>query len=139
MEINDEKLDAYIANVKNSDLATDILSNYEKAIKRIDVLKARYNKINDLKKPKKKHSSSSSGSESEDTNIGDLVKELDEIKEKLDTETTDLGVVLALYTDYKRVISLLELQYSELQNQFNIIDASKSDITISKIDLDQLL
>jgi hypothetical protein len=140
MDINDEKLDGYIANMKAPDLsAPEILSNYEKAVKRIDILKSRYNKINDLKTKSKKKQSTSSESESEETNIEGLVKELDEIKTKLETENTDLGAILSLYADYKRIIGLMGSKYDELQNQFHVVDGNRSDIMINKIDLDQLL
>lgn len=140
MNITDEKLDTYISNIKNSELPnTEILLNYKKATKRINVLKTKYNKVNELNKPKSKKKSMDSDSEDDDIPIEDLVVNLDRIKTKLESESIDIGSVLTLYTEYHKLIALLQLRYDELQNSFHKIDTTKSDIVINKINLDNIL
>lgn len=140
MNITDEKLDTYISNIKNSELPnTEILLNYKKATKRINVLKTKYNKINELNKPKSKKKSIDSDSEDDDIPIEDLVADLNRIKTELESESIDIGSVLTLYAEYHKLITVLQLRYDELQNSFHKIDTNKSDIVINKINLDNIL
>ena len=149
MDIVDDKLDTYITNIKDSELSeSDILLNYKKATKRISILKTKYNKINELNKPKPKSKSkkktesdsdSESDSESDDMPIEELVAKLDRIKSDLESESSDLSSILNLYVEYHKLISSLESKHTELQNQFYKIDTNKSDIIINKIDLDHIL
>lgn len=144
MNISDEKLDSYISNIKNSELGdTEILLNYKKATKRINILKTKYNKISDSNKsktiPKKKTNSDSDASDEDDIPIEDLVADLDRIKTELESESVDLSSILNLYLEYHRLIEILQLKYAELQNSFHKIDTNKSDIVINKINLDHVL
>ncbi len=133
MEITDEKLDRYLANIKNESDSSVVLSNYEKATNRLNILKKRHNKINETVRSLGKNLDS----ESDDMSTDDIMGRLDQIKTEL--EDSNLSNIINLYTEYHKLITLLESKHDELQNQFYEVDKNKSDIVINKIDLDKFL
>lgn len=130
--MNDEKLDLYISNMKDTKLSDDdILSNYKKAIKRIEVLKTKYNEIN---KPKKK----SKNKTNDDVPISELVDRLNKIKEELDS-VNEIDEMVDLYTEYNDLIKKLETQYDELKNEYKKVSTNSSgNIVLKKIELENI-
>lgn len=134
MEFTDSKLDEYITKIKDPATSNaDVLVNYKKASKRIDILKTKYNKL--TVKEESETETDSEEANLEALSIEDLLIELAKIRVELETENTDISNLIKLYSKYNSLIKIIKIKSTDLQNKFYKVDSNKKDITVSKVDL----
>ena len=133
----DEKLEAYILKIKESNNSNNKLLNYKKATTRLNELKSEYNKLCQVLK---KNKSKKSNSESENkTSIEKISTELNKISEELDHENCDMLKLIDNYVQYKLLLDNLEIDSEKIKNELFKVNLSKNKINIIKLNPKEIL
>lgn len=156
MDFSDKKLDSYISNIKNTESSSDdILSNYKKATRRLDVLKKEYNKLAKLYGNKDTGSNSDTDADTNDSdddtesdarreiekesskinkmNIEELIAALEKIKLELETNLDDIDKLIITLRKYNLLSSALKKNFSNLENKIYKVESNRKEITLVEI------
>jgi hypothetical protein len=167
MNISDDKLEKYINNIN---LNKSILENYDKATKRLNFLKKKFNNTHSVflqcqNINNENNNFMNEDDENDNDNINDndndnmndddiknkkkinydnltieeLIEQLTFIKNKLDEKQINFSIFLNLFVKYQQLIKSLELKKNKLENEFYTIEKNNQNITLNKIDIDEII
>lgn len=126
--MNDNKLNGYMAVLRDSDDIEEKVLNYKKANRRLDLLKEEYEELCQMmKQPSKK--------KKRELDLTTITEELNKLEESLNEETVDIRDVINKMMQYKMVLDNYDQSVLNLKNEISKVN---SDKTLEKIDLDDL-
>lgn len=133
--LKDDKLDQYMARIKESNNSNNKLVNYKKAQSRLDELKTEYNNLCKALKSNKKNKEKSG----DKISIEKIISELNKINTNLDEDPDNILVIIDNYVQYKLLLENLETESEKFKNEILKVEQSKGKISISKINPDEIL
>lgn len=132
--MNDELLEKYLNRLKNSKNGDIKLSNSKKAKNRINKLKTNYKLLC-------KKLTDDAKFEDEKLNINDIVSELKQIDETIDSiqNLDELDELVNKFIRYKWLLKNFNIKLEQIENEISKVDNINNDIVIQKLDWNDVL
>ncbi|ANB50936.1 hypothetical protein [Powai lake megavirus] len=131
--IIDSELEQRLTKIKECKKTSNKLTNYKKAIERLDEIKQEYNDLSKSLKSNKKSKSKSNLS------IEKIISRLEEINAKFDDDNNDMLELINSYVECRTLVNNLEFETDHIKNEIYKIDQSKKKIIVEKMSIDEIL
>lgn len=135
----DKKLELYLSKLNESKSTNDKITNYKKAMTRINELKIKYNNLNESLKKNKKVNSKNKKNSNDKINIDNILNELDNIDKKMNDTQCDMTEIIDNYLQYRLLLDNLEIEAENLKNEIAQVSLIGKKIKITKIEQEDIL
>lgn len=134
----DKKLELYLSKLNESTNVNDKMSNYKKAMFRINELKIKYNNLNESLKKNKQINIKNKKISNDKININNLIDELEDIDKKMNN-SNDIADVIDNYLQCKLLLDNLESEAEKFKNEITQVSQNGKKIKITRIDPENIL